>query len=383
MPLQKEIIALGDAEMGGGTLTDDFISDNALSELILELCKRPHPVDLIFNGDTFDFLKCPYPHDGKLTYVRHITKEVSLAKLDLINFAHRKVFESLKRFVHKKRNRLYFTFGNHDMDLVFPEVQKKIKSLLKSNNNIFFEIKYHSCGVYVEHGMQYDFINKIDLERIYLTHNGKRILNLPWVSYGLISKFMSMKEEHPFLERIMARPKLFTGHQVLRKKLLYEIIDYFAKSIFYYPWRYLSDPTYTFPRRLFGEFFRRLKKSNWDVDKIVSIFKRRKRRTLHQNKVYVLGHIHDKYFEDKKDHVIVHPGSWRDEYDLDDQNRLIPHTKRYVQVLVMDWGVEYQLIDLPLKRSILSFDKVILDEKKYLQLAASEEGYARFTTNLK
>jgi|GEM_PF-4842695 len=71
--LHKEIIVLGDIEMGGGTLTDDFISDAPLSELILELCQRPHPVDLILNGDTFDFLKCPYQKYGRLVYTRHIT----------------------------------------------------------------------------------------------------------------------------------------------------------------------------------------------------------------------------------------------------------------------------------------------------------------------
>src|SRR3989344_2877059 len=98
MALQKEIILLGDVEMGGGTITDDFISDKTLSELILELSKRKHPVDLIFNGDTFDFLKCPYREKDFVIYPRHISQEVALNKLVQIYRAHKSVFAALGKF---------------------------------------------------------------------------------------------------------------------------------------------------------------------------------------------------------------------------------------------------------------------------------------------
>ena len=70
---KKEIIILGDIEMGGGTLTDDFISDNTLTKLIYSLCNKNAPVDLVLNGDTFDFLKCPYIVNNAASYPRHIT----------------------------------------------------------------------------------------------------------------------------------------------------------------------------------------------------------------------------------------------------------------------------------------------------------------------
>ena len=52
----KEIVILGDIEIGGGNLTDDFISDNAFYELVNSYCSKKNPVDLVLNGDTFDFL---------------------------------------------------------------------------------------------------------------------------------------------------------------------------------------------------------------------------------------------------------------------------------------------------------------------------------------
>ena len=107
--IKKEVIVIGDIEMGGGTLTDDFISDKALSKTILSLNKRKHPVDLILNGDVFDFIKCPYIVNNKKKYPRHITSEISLGKLRLIYKAHKPVFEALRKFASGKNNRIYFS----------------------------------------------------------------------------------------------------------------------------------------------------------------------------------------------------------------------------------------------------------------------------------
>ena len=103
--MEKEIIVISDIEMGAGTLTDDFISDQALSRFILSIGNKNHPVDLVLNGDTFDFMKCPLIIDDKETHPRHITKDVSISKLHLIHKAHEKVFEALRHFVASKKNR--------------------------------------------------------------------------------------------------------------------------------------------------------------------------------------------------------------------------------------------------------------------------------------
>ena len=87
--MDQHIIILGDIEMGAGNLTDDFISDTVLASSILAWSKLPGPVDLVLNGDTFDFLKCPSQLQPTTIYPRHITAEISLAKLKLIQAAHR------------------------------------------------------------------------------------------------------------------------------------------------------------------------------------------------------------------------------------------------------------------------------------------------------
>ena len=285
--MQKEIIILGDIEMGGGTLTDDFISDKALSKLVYSLCNKNVPVDLVLNGDTFDFLKCPYIVNNNAVYPRHITSDISLAKLRLIYRAHAPVFEALKRFAAEKKNRLFFIIGNHDPDLVHPELQEEIKVLLESRDNVIFSFYYNEHQVHAEHGHQYDFLNKVNEKRLFLNYKGQQILSIPWIAFGITSKFMYLKEEYPFLERIVPKLAIFSHHQAVTKIIHKKAIEYFLKSMIYYPIRYYYDPTYTFPRELLREFYRRIKNVHWDVDKIIHVFKRKRRKKLHLNKLYV------------------------------------------------------------------------------------------------
>lgn len=374
--MDKEIIVMGDIEMGAGNLTDAFISDRALAEVIRSLAQKETPVDLVLNGDTFDFLKCPSQIVPTTVYPRHITKTVSLAKLELIYHAHRSVFDAVKEFVSVPNHLVYFILGNHDQDLVYPEVQQEIQRLLGNTEQVVFPgLHYEQHQVYVEHGHQYDFLFQMNYQNIFLKHKGDSILNFPFVTFGLIDEFMRLNEQHPFLERIFPRPALLTHHRVIAREVNKRTMGYFLKSLLYYPFRFYSDPTYTFPTNIIRQLFRRIKTLNWDVDDITSIF--RKKAKLTRNKIYVLGHIHEKYLQKKKNQVIIHPGSWRDEYDFNPKTReLLPRMKRYVTITVTNNQPTYQLIDLPLHRSIFGFDDVLRQEKKYIQLAGQEEGYS-------
>ncbi|HIG93907.1 TPA: hypothetical protein HA242_04705 [Candidatus Woesearchaeota archaeon] len=373
---RKDVIIIGDIEMGGGTFTDDFISDKALSELILSLLKRSHPVDLVLNGDTFDFLKCPSRIHPETFFPRHITKEVSLAKLKLIYTAHLPVFKAFTTFLSKRKNHIYFILGNHDHDLLQEEVQEEIKRLLGNHTQVHFPgLFYEESGVYVEHGHQYDFLFQINFEKLFLKHKGESILNFPFVSFGLISAFMRMKEQYPFLERISPRPSLLTHHRVVARKVNFKTIGYFLKSMVFYPFRFYSDPTYSFPTNLLRELYHRIRTIHFDVDNITTIFMKQNR--IH-NEIVILGHLHEKRIAKSRKRIIIHPGSWRDEYDFQPKTReLIPRSKRYVDISIINDKSEYKIVDYPVRRSIFHFDEVIKDEKKHILLAAKEEGYKR------
>ncbi len=374
MPPSKEIIVIGDIEMGAGNLTDDFIADRKLASLIQELAARKHPVDLVFNGDTFDFLKCPsqvLPHS---VYPRHITASVSLAKIRLIHQAHASVFKALAQFVNANGKKVYFILGNHDPDLVYPEVQEEIRRLLGDSSAVKFPgLRYTEKGVHVEHGHQYDFVFKINTGKLFLNYKGSSILNLPFVSFGLLSQFMHMKEENPFIERIFPRPALLTHHRIIARKLNKYTLSYFLKSMAYYPFRFYSDPTYAFPSNLFQELYQRLRTVHWDVGNITAAFMKESKI---RKQIVVLGHIHEKRIARGRRRTIIHPGSWRDEYQFNPKTReLIPRRKRYVQILLKGNKPTYNIIDIPPSRSIFYFDDVLRDELGHIKKAAAEEGF--------
>ena len=188
---------------------------------------------------------------------------------------------------------------------------------------------------------------------------------------------MILKEQYPMLERITPRPAMFSNHKTVEKVIAQHGLKYLLKSLIYYPIRYYSDPTYTFPKELVREFYRRWKHVHWDIDEIVTVFKKKRRAKLHRNKIYVFGHVHKRYTEQNGKITIIHPDTWRDEYFLDTESRLLTaKSKRYVHISVeTDQSVSWRLVDVPVQRSVLHFDDVIRDEKKYVQLAAQEEGY--------
>ncbi len=370
----KEIIVLGDIEMGAGNLTDDFISDRALFELITSLSKKKGDVDLVLNGDTFDFLKCPLIKNGTVRYPRHITDDISVEKLHSIYKAHTRVFEALRVFVSKKGKKIYFIIGNHDQDLYYKKVQRELKKILQTTKNVYFPLKYRQHRVHVEHGHQYDFLNKFNLEEMLINYKGVSILNMSWITFGIIGKFLHLKENHPFLERVKPYSALFSLYGQIVKKLTWKSFKLLLGSIVYYPFRYYNDPTYSIPRTLLRELYYRFKSVNWDVDDVVQSFKKTKK--VQHNRVYVFSHVHQKYIEDNGDWAILQPDTWRDEYIVNPKTKLLtPKEKNYVRIVLDEDHLEWQMKVWPIKRKTIHFDDAVKNEMKLVRDVAKEEGY--------
>ena len=359
--LMKHIFVIGDVELGAGNKTDDFIADKVLSRLISSWSVHKN-ADLVLNGDTFDFLKCPYTLPAQ--YTRHVTAEIAVKKLHLVIKAHPLVFRALKKFA--KNNMIYFIRGNHDLELAFPAVQQELRLYLK---NVWFPgLQYVFQDVYVEHGQQYDPANWMHPRRLFAYLGGKRILNNTFSSFTVIGALIPLKEEHPFLERIKPWPLMMRFHAPIGKKVNRTIFFYFLKSVFYYPLRYYADPTHQFPRQFIGEFVRRVRSWNWDLADYLPIFKKKNR----PQKVIVLGHIHESLIEKNKHRVIIRPGAWRDEYLLYSSGVVEPIRKQYVHITVgkkTRWKVE----ELPRYRTSLNFYEIVRDEQKVLTAAIEEE----------
>lgn len=117
-------------------------------------------VELIFNGDSFDFLAIPpYNTEGVIDI------PTALEKLNKIVAAHRPFFETLHHFINTPGRHITFMTGNHDIELCFAEVRTRILEAIgpaANDHRVFFcPARFYRPlpDVYIEHGNYYDFWN--------------------------------------------------------------------------------------------------------------------------------------------------------------------------------------------------------------------------------
>jgi UDP-2,3-diacylglucosamine pyrophosphatase LpxH len=118
-------------------------------------------VELIINGDCFDFLVVP-PYETNGT----IHPGLALSKLEKIIAAHGPFFEALRNFVAIPGRSVTFLAGNHDIELCFAEVRTRISQAIDADTGVNFctARSYRPLpDVYIEHGNHYDFWNHCNI----------------------------------------------------------------------------------------------------------------------------------------------------------------------------------------------------------------------------
>ncbi len=148
-----------------------YFIDQSFSDFIdhMEVKTNNSPIELILNGDIFDFDSVmSIPDKPSFNVSGHERKRGLKETEDKSAFKMRKILEdhdvftkTLSEFV-KNGNQLIFVIGNHDIELNWPLVQKTLIEMLKlpialEANVRFCEWFYISQrDTLVEHGHQYD-----------------------------------------------------------------------------------------------------------------------------------------------------------------------------------------------------------------------------------
>ena len=120
-----------------------------------------HSIELLINGDCFDFLATPPYNTGGRSDVK-----TALEKVNKIIAAHAPFFAVLRRFIEMPGRRITFTTGNHDMELQFEQVRTRLTQAVgvePDNTSLRFSPSrfYRPLpDIYVEHGNYYDFWNR-------------------------------------------------------------------------------------------------------------------------------------------------------------------------------------------------------------------------------
>jgi UDP-2,3-diacylglucosamine pyrophosphatase LpxH len=114
-----------------------FVDDDFARLLMLVERQAEGPVELVLNGDTFDFdnvTQLPIKPEGRVDWLarlRGLSSEewMSLYKIECIIRDHPAWFEALAAFL-RRGHRAIFVMGNHDVELAWPSVQRRIREAL-------------------------------------------------------------------------------------------------------------------------------------------------------------------------------------------------------------------------------------------------------------
>jgi UDP-2,3-diacylglucosamine pyrophosphatase LpxH len=157
-------------------------------------------------GDLFDFLQVelPEPHKTGVT-----SSDSTLAKLEIVARGHPEVFRALGRFL-AAGNRIEIVIGNHDIELIWPAVQARLRELLMAHASVEVAeqiavhpwIFYLPGVVYAEHGHQYDAVNSFaTMLRPFLPWDPTR-LELPLGSFFVLYLFNKIEWLDPFVDNV-------------------------------------------------------------------------------------------------------------------------------------------------------------------------------------
>jgi UDP-2,3-diacylglucosamine pyrophosphatase LpxH len=149
----------------------EFFFDDSFKQFLSLLGKMSlgEPIELILNGDIFDFdsvMTLPDSPPFRVGWIErirgmHAEEPKSCFKMEKILEYHPGWVQALREFV-LNGNRVVFVIGNHDLELHYTSVQKIILNALDlpgewASNVVFNEFFYISNqDTLIEHGNQYD-----------------------------------------------------------------------------------------------------------------------------------------------------------------------------------------------------------------------------------
>jgi UDP-2,3-diacylglucosamine pyrophosphatase LpxH len=334
--MREKLYVISDIEMGRGDSLDDFSDDNKLVEFLeyIGKSKDNQAITLILNGDTFDFMKMSYMD----SHPRHITDEISLWKLNAAIKHHHEVFAALEKFLQKPSRKIFFVIGNHDADLAWPSLQKRIRECLGAKDNISFDYYYKRPDLHLEHGHLYDPFFVINTKKPLVKYKGRQILSTPF-GVQIAPQFIKYKRDFPREEKFYPKHKVFELKPELRKRKNMMLRDIIIKDVILNPIIHFRDPT----RRV--AYFRLLAhvlihgKEIMDLSMFLPSIMRRMIRKHPDSKVYVLGHVHLMVEHNRENgRRVLFTDTWREEYDL--TRNLEKKKKSYAEIDYNDGIIE-------------------------------------------
>lgn len=244
MSKKKHIkLVMSDLHLGVGRILDtgqinsleEFYFDEKFSELLHYHTNgkyADYEVELILNGDIFNFLQVDY-HGHFLTV---ITEPISIEILKRIAKGHPLFIKALKDFAAKPGNSITYVVGNHDQSMLWPGTRAYLNETLNTVVR-FKNLVYFFDGVHIEHGHMHEAANRFDPRKFFLKKNlAEPILNLPFGSHFFVEYVLKVKQKYPHVDKIRPFNRMlrwaFFNETGFTFRNFAALILYFLKSIF-------------------------------------------------------------------------------------------------------------------------------------------------------
>lgn len=213
--MKKRIkLVVSDLHLGAGrfledgrlNLLEEFYFDEKFAEFLHYYTTGAwvdHHVEIILNGDIFNFLQTDY----KGFFLTVITESINLDQIQRIVRGHPIFFQALREFVAKGHD-VTFIVGNHDQGLLWPTVRNYLTEVIGANVR-FKNIVYYFDGVHIEHGNMHEASNRMDPRKFFIKKDlPEPILNLPFGSYFFIDVVMRLKQHVPHVDKVRPFPSM-------------------------------------------------------------------------------------------------------------------------------------------------------------------------------
>ncbi len=325
--IKKTVIILSDLHLGAGAKVGDrrnhleeFHYDKELVDLFEYYSSDEYfgrDVELVLNGDVFDFLAVPFV---KYFDDEFWSEKASLEKLKLITSAHSEVLEALGKFASGKKKKVVYIIGNHDAEMVFESLRKYFFEILpeKSRENVQIILRPGGeyspvTGVLIKHGHEYDISNNIDFKKSLIEDElGNKYFLPPWGSYFVTRVLNKFKEEKSEIDAVRPIKKFIINGLIYDS--LFTIRFLFASLYYFFMIRFV----YIFKQK------RKFKKVLAHLKDELFVFKDYEAITHDIIKsasginVLIMGHTHMPTYKTYPDgSIFINTGTWIDMHYLD------------------------------------------------------------------
>jgi UDP-2,3-diacylglucosamine pyrophosphatase LpxH len=322
----KSIIVISDLHLGAGTTVfnrknflEDFHFDKELIEFIEYHTSgyfSDRQVELIINGDFFDLLAVPFV---KYFDDEFWSEEAALEKLKMIVEAHQGVIEALINFLSFPNNKITYILGNHDSEIILPNLQEYLYQLFPIENRSNFKILLNDKstyiphdGVVIMHGHEYEVAHQFSLDSIATNAKGRRYFIPPWGSYYVTRVINKFKEQRDYINAVRPINKFIINGLIY--DTLYTLRFIFSNMIYFTMVRFL----------LIFKQNRKLTEIIKGVKNEMQLFKDYESLTEELIKndpnmhALIVGHTHDPIYREYDDgSIFINTGTWTKMYNLD------------------------------------------------------------------